>query len=161
MTEQQGRQILKTRDDHSAVFMDRAVSPTEPMFEFPQEMVCPWANNDDQITPVKLRSRIEPWLTALFQSEHLSLLIGSGLTHAVHGVADCGGLAGMQTTTFGILDDEILSEASKHAKAVGRENGNFEDQIGVANELLRGLEIIPPPDIEGGLSGHDPGVVVT
>ena len=36
-------------------------------------------------TPVEkqLRSKIEPWLTAVFQSEHLSLLIGTGLTTAI------------------------------------------------------------------------------
>ena len=27
----------------------------------------------------KHRGRVEPWLTALFQSEHLSLLVGSGI----------------------------------------------------------------------------------
>lgn len=155
MKRKYGRQIIKTRDDHSAIFMDQAVSSEEPAFAFSQEVMCPWSKDNDQITPAKLRSRIEPWLTALFQSEHLSLLTGSGLTHAVHGIANCGKLPGMGTTTFGVFDDEILSEACKHAKDVDRENGNFEDQIGVANELLRGLEIIPPPDIEDGLSGHE------
>lgn len=155
MERKHGRQIIKTRDDHSAIFMDQAESPKGPAFEFPQEVVCPWSKNDGQITSATLRSRIEPWLTALFQSEHLSLLTGSGLTHAIYGIANCDKLPGMQTTTFGVFDDEILSEACKHANAVGRKYGNFEDQIGVANELLRGLEIIPPPDIEGGLSGHE------
>ena len=28
----------------------------------------------------KLRKQIEPWLTAVFQSEHLSLLLGTGFT---------------------------------------------------------------------------------
>ncbi len=27
----------------------------------------------------KFRQRVEPWLTALFQSDHLSLLVGSGI----------------------------------------------------------------------------------
>ena len=155
MKRKHDRQIIKTRDDHSAFFMDQADSSTEPEFKFSQEVLCPWSKNNDLITPAILRSRIEPWLTALFQSEHLSLLTGSGLTHAIHGIARCGTLPGMQTTKFGVFDDEILSEACEHAKVVGRENGNYEDQIGVANELLRGLEIIPPPDIEGGPSGHE------
>ncbi|SUY95306.1 Uncharacterised protein [Citrobacter freundii] len=30
-----------------------------------------------------LRSRVEPWLTALFQSEHLNILIGAGLSSAI------------------------------------------------------------------------------
>ncbi|MNN39634.1 hypothetical protein D3C81_1536810 [compost metagenome] len=29
------------------------------------------------------RSQIEPWLSALFQSEHLSLLLGSGFTSSI------------------------------------------------------------------------------
>ncbi len=33
----------------------------------------------------KIREKIEPWLTAAFQSEHLSLLIGTGLTMALTG----------------------------------------------------------------------------
>jgi hypothetical protein len=32
----------------------------------------------------ELRKDIEPWLTALFQSEHFSLLTGAGLMNAVH-----------------------------------------------------------------------------
>ncbi len=35
----------------------------------------------------ELRQGIEPWLTSLFQSEHLSLLVGSGLTMAVETMA--------------------------------------------------------------------------
>jgi len=31
----------------------------------------------------KLRKNIEPWLTAVFQSEHLSLLLGSGFASGV------------------------------------------------------------------------------
>ena len=34
----------------------------------------------DELDTDKLRSEIEPWLTALFQSEHLSLLLGDGRT---------------------------------------------------------------------------------
>jgi hypothetical protein len=42
--------------------------------------------DEDEIADDKvkgLRKKIEPWLTAIFQSEHLSLLAGSGLTSAV------------------------------------------------------------------------------
>jgi tRNA(Ile)-lysidine synthase TilS/MesJ len=31
----------------------------------------------------KIREKVEPWLTAVFQSEHLSLLVGSGLPIAL------------------------------------------------------------------------------
>jgi hypothetical protein len=91
-----------------------------------------------------LRPRIEPWLTALFQSEHLALLVGSGLSHAVHRIATGAALPGMNPVTFAHFDTDINAEAKKSAEAVGRESGNIEDQIRVANELLRGLEIIAP-----------------
>jgi hypothetical protein len=35
---------------------------------------------DDRL---KLRRRIEPWLSSVFQSEHLSLLVGNGLRAAI------------------------------------------------------------------------------
>ena len=33
----------------------------------------------DDLEEEKLRKEIEPWMTALFQSEHLSLLMGAGI----------------------------------------------------------------------------------
>jgi hypothetical protein len=35
----------------------------------------------------KFRKHIEPWLTAVFQSEHLSLLLGIGFTSGVASAA--------------------------------------------------------------------------
>ena len=92
--------------------------------------------------PEKLRPRIEPWLTALVQSEHLSLLVGSGLSHAVHRLGTGAALPGMNAVTFQNLNAEITQEAKRTSDVAGREEGNFEDQIRVANELLRGLEIL-------------------
>ena len=42
----------------------------------------------DDPNPEKIRSEIEPWLTALFQSEHLSLVLGGGISSAVHALAE-------------------------------------------------------------------------
>ena len=39
--------------------------------------------NSDKPDEKKLRNVIEPWLTAVFQSEHLSLLTGTGLTTGI------------------------------------------------------------------------------
>ena len=36
------------------------------------------------------RKRIEPWLSAVFQAEHLNLLLGSGFTTAVGYIAGVG-----------------------------------------------------------------------
>ena len=139
-----GQQILKTRDDHSPVSFRRNDPKNEANkpFKLDADVECSWAKSDKNFGPIELRPRIEPWLTALVQSEHLSLLIGSGLTHAVHQLATNTALPGMAAISFEKLNDEIMREAKRTAEAVGRENGNFEDQIRVANELLRGLEIL-------------------
>ena len=141
MTMNPGDQIIKTRDDHAPVLMRRDVKPPE-RFRLPPNAACSWATDDEHFGSEKLRPRIEPWLTALVQSEHLSLLIGSGLTHAVHRIATGETLPGMSPITFGVFDDEISAEAKRVAEVAGRELGNFEDQIRVASELLRGLEIV-------------------
>lgn len=48
----------------------------------------------------------------------------------------------MGLTTFTKYKDEIKAAAEVSAKASGRENGNIEDQIRTANDLLRGLKIL-------------------
>lgn len=137
-------QILKTRDDPAPVFIRHEDSPAESQrpFRLLGDMPCSWAKADENFGPEKLRPRIEPWLTALVQSEHLSLMIGSGLTHAVHGLTTEEALPGMATVSFNILCKEIAADAKRSAALAGRDDGNFEDQIRAANELLRGLEII-------------------
>ena len=150
-----GRQVIKTRDDHTIVVMDRVDSPVEPTFRVPEGTSCPWLpDKDSVITQKTLRKRIEPWLTALLQSEHFSLLIGSGLTHAVNAISENPQLHGMQTTQFGIFDTEISETAEASAVRAGRDSANFEDQLRVANELLLGLEVLPPPETPEGVSSH-------
>lgn len=138
-----GGQVLKTREDHAPVFLDRQTdTQSADHFKLSADSDCSWAKPDETFGPEKLRPRIEPWLTALVQSEHLSLLIGSGLTHAVHQLATDVALPGMATVTLDVLNDAITGEAKRTAEVAGREDGNFEDQIRVVTELLRGLEII-------------------
>ena len=144
---EKGQQVLKSRDDHAVVVLDRSGPPEEPTFSLPTNQTCSWAKPDDVIVPRTLRSRVEPWLTALFQSEHLSLLVGSGLTHAVHGIAVSQPLPGMANPQFGVFDDVITHEANRMAAVTGRKSGNFEDRVRVASELLRGLMVISPPEI--------------
>lgn len=142
MTPPTGQQILKSRDDHSVVVIERLAPSPDPLFTLSADATCSWAKVGEDIRPDTLRSRIEPWLTALAQSEHLSLLIGSGLTHAVHGIATKKALPGMHPTPFGIFDDQISAEAKTIAQAAGRRAGNFEDQLRVATDLLHGMEIV-------------------
>ena len=146
MTLHNGRQIIKTRDDPAPLRLQRSGEPSDPHKPFQiaedQGSACSWVNADEPFGPEKLRPRIEPWLTALVQSEHLALLIGSGLTHAVHYIAKGKSAPGMAAVPFSVFNEEIFDEAKRSARAAGRQDGNIEDQIRAANELLRGLEII-------------------
>jgi hypothetical protein len=141
------QQILKCRDDKEPVILSRVAEQddTAEPFRLADGYKCSWLKKDETLGPAKLRPRIEPWLTALFQSEHLSLLVGSGLSNAVHHIATIEtkkSMLGMGAIEFNHFDKVIKAEAKRSAAAAGREEGNFEDQIRVANELLRGLEII-------------------
>lgn len=137
-------QILKCRDDKAPVLLskDTDASGEELAFRLAEGSNCSWLTKEESIGPDKLRPRIEPWLTALFQSEHFSLLVGSGLTHAIHWMSAGTPLPGMGQATFSHYSDEIDAEAKRSAEASGRSEGNIEDQFRVANELLRGLEIV-------------------
>lgn len=130
--------ILKTRDDH----LPLQFTPEGDKFKFQAGVEASWLGSAESFGHKELRSRIEPWLTSLFQSEHLSLLAGSGLTHAVHCLATGKGAAGMGALALSSHQTEIEQAAAKAAKAAGRKEGNLEDQLRVANELLRGLEIL-------------------
>jgi len=91
---------------------------------------------------IKLRKKIEPLLSALFQSEHLSLLLGSGLTTGVCALVDVNA-AGMDSVEF--PDDwgrKIETWARKTAQTMGRGQPNIEDRLRVAIELLNGLAIL-------------------
>lgn len=128
---------LKTRDDHRPI----EFTADGDTFKLQAGAEASWLSTDE-FNHKDLRSRIEPWLTSLFQSEHLSLLAGSGLTHAVHYLAAETGAAGMDALTLSNHQIEINQAAKKTSEAAGRKEGNLEDQLRVANELLRGLEIL-------------------
>lgn len=88
------------------------------------------------------RKRIEPWLSAVFQAEHLNLLIGSGFTVAV------GYLAGSTATGMGRVvfgseyDAKIDAHASIEAVSMGRGAANIEDQFRAALAVYEGMKII-------------------
>ena len=88
-----------------------------------------------------LSQEIETWLTALFQSERLNVLIGSGLTIAQGKIIGSDFSTMMQSIEFNTFD-KVLKKASRSiAKNNGRKKANIEDQINAANILLDGLEI--------------------
>lgn len=86
------------------------------------------------------REKIEPWLTAVFQSEHLSLLLGNGLILAISKIADVSS-QGMGRINFDQFKDKIAHMADVQAKLLGRGSANFEDDLRVAFELYNGLLI--------------------
>lgn len=98
---------------------------------------CDEFKKDGVFNRQKIREKVEPWLTAVFQSEHLSLLIGSGLS-----VALTDGSSMMKRIEFeGNYKDKIKNKADEEAKNTGRGEANFEDDLRVAIELLKGYEI--------------------
>ena len=87
------------------------------------------------------RSKIEPWLTAIFQSEHLSLLLGSGLVRAATAIAGSNA-QGMDRIDFQNYTEEIKTFADETAKKMDRGIANFEDDLRTAISLLEGLQIM-------------------
>ncbi len=96
---------------------------------------------EEKLEPSSLRSEIEPWLTALFQSEHLSLLLGAGISSATHYLAKGKTVAGMEKIPFTVFQSQIEQTARQAAEQSGRGEPNIEDQIRVCNELISGLSI--------------------
>ena len=131
-----GGNVIKTRDDRELILIDKDG-------KVQNEEDCSWLpDGGKEVDIAILRSRIEPWLTSLFQSEHLSLLCGSGITNAISCLAEAGGGTTMGAASFTQFKDEIEKAAEATAKASGRDKGNIEDQIRTANDLLRGLKIL-------------------
>ncbi|NLX25275.1 MAG: fibronectin-binding protein (FBP), partial [Lentisphaerae bacterium] len=65
MSKENDVNIIKTRDDKTPIqFVD---GDGKQKFKLCKDMDCPWLDADAEFGPEKLRPRIEPWLTALFQ----------------------------------------------------------------------------------------------
>ncbi|GAB6048960.1 SIR2 family protein [Methyloparacoccus murrellii] len=130
--------IVKVRNDDKPLYF---ADLENKKFKLQEGSEASWVSSEE-FSQRELREHIEPWLTSLFQSEHLSLLAGSGLTHAVHYLAAGQGAAGMERLPLTTCQDKINAAAEASASQAGRKAGNVEDQLRVANELLRGLEIL-------------------
>lgn len=88
------------------------------------------------------REHVEPWLSALFQAEHLSVLVGNGLTMAI---AKAAGIpcVDMNPAPFECrYTDEVTRAAREGAKRLRRKEPNVEDQVRTINELIGGLRIL-------------------
>uniref|UniRef100_B3END5 Conserved hypothetical cytosolic protein n=1 Tax=Chlorobium phaeobacteroides (strain BS1) TaxID=331678 RepID=B3END5_CHLPB len=99
-------------------------------------------NPDDDKNIELQKKHIEPWLAAVFQSEHLSLLLGSGFTKAVADQA--GTSAADMACDYNAfpLDDKLKDAAQNAAETMARGEANIEDQIRVASSLAQGLKIL-------------------
>lgn len=161
--------ILKVRDDHEPIYF-------KPIKE-PKYMICEGSSkpnwcSGEALSITDLRGRIEPWLTSLFQSEHLSLLIGSGLSTAIQVLSEKRAEQTVDSEELSIeeeSEDDVTSNLTKSpqngmgipelnkdfaysrmihdavkssAEKNNRGVGNIEDYFRVINDLLRGLEII-------------------
>ncbi len=129
--------ILKTREDARpmAFAMDGDTVEVEPGSE------PPWADAG-MLDRSALRGRIEPWLTALFQADHLNLVIGSGMTTGLEVLVGAPPTPSMGGGQFTTMKDEIQAAATESAIRAGRAIPNIEDEIRTATQLLRGLEIM-------------------
>lgn len=108
---------------------------------------CGEATFDAKIAPTVdelqgLRERIEPWLAALMQSEHLSLLVGNGLTTATaFGLGEKP--ASMNRPAFGCTyADKVRTHADATAKKCGRGKANLEDDFRAAQVLIEALALL-------------------
>lgn len=90
----------------------------------------------------RARRHIEPWLSAVFQAEHLNLLVGSGFSTSISYLAGVIG-AGMGFTDLGYPDDAHIREhAQAGATKMGRGDPNIEDQIRSTLVLLEALDLL-------------------
>lgn len=130
--------ILKVRDDKEPVKFEES-QENQQEFTLVGGSQSSWGKENEKFSPKDLRSHIEPWLTALFQSEHFSLLAGAGLTYAVHSLATNKSIS-IPQPTFTDFQEMI----NKAAGTQNQKNGTarIEKQINVANNLLVGLEYL-------------------
>lgn len=104
----------------------------------------------DSANLLKRRRVIEPWLCSLFQAEHLSLVLGTGLPIALAHAANVGA-ASMASAAFpGPLSEQIEAEARKSTAASRRgSDPNIEDRLRSAMALYEGLRIATDPRAAG------------
>ncbi len=104
------------------------------------KLVC--TSDFEEINAEELKKEVEPWLSAIFQSEHVSLLIGTGLTSAVTYTAGVSPTEMSRLELKNELIAKIKSKADEVSDKMNRGGANFEDDIRIALELINGLRIL-------------------
>jgi hypothetical protein len=98
------------------------------------------------------RQKIEPWLSAVFQSEHLSLLLGSGFPTSISHAAGVPSSPNMDRVEFGTTYDKKITAYAERLAAQGRRgSANIEDQIRSALALADGFAVADKAEDEKGL----------
>jgi hypothetical protein len=87
------------------------------------------------------RRQIESWLSALLQADHLSLLIGNGLSTAVGGVLGTWPPSMGEHLELAQGAAEVQSHAARSAERISRE-ANLEDEIRSALSLAEGYDVL-------------------
>ena len=118
---------LKVRDDHTPIHFEATGEGGK--FKLCEGAEASWLTQSQTFGIKELRSRVEPWLTALFQSEHLSLLAGSGLIHAVHRLATGKPAAGMS--------EAAAAEVVIIAKKMGTVEQYVRNTSGIVDEVSK------------------------
>ncbi|WP_085620495.1 SIR2 family protein [Thalassospira alkalitolerans] len=93
------------------------------------------------------RKRIEPWLSAIFQAEHLNLLVGSGFSMGLANLAGAKSASMERAVISATYNEQVNEHADIAAKKMGRGKGNIEDQFRSAFALLAGLEVLDPSSV--------------
>lgn len=144
MAENPIKSIVKVREDSTPLMLTQ--EERGGVFSISEsQVVSSWlqTSKEGSINLSDLRNGIEPWLTSLFQSEHLSLLTGTGLSIAVQYLATSTSNSAMTEPHLNTCYAErIQAKAKSVAEKSSRGKANIEDYIRVINELLRGLEVL-------------------
>jgi hypothetical protein len=95
----------------------------------------------DAVVSGAARRKLESWLAALLQSEHLSLLVGNGLSVGIGHVTGTLPPLMDQPLEAGAATDAIRAHARKTAARVGRDP-NVEDELRSALALAEGFDVL-------------------
>lgn len=94
----------------------------------------------DSLGPAE-RRKIESWLAALIQAEHVSVLLGNGISSAVGNLIGTLPPSMAHHVSAGEDSELIRAHAAASASKLGRE-ANLEDEIRSSLDLLQGLEVL-------------------
>lgn len=97
---------------------------------------------DSDLAPESLRRQIEPWLSAVFQSEHLALLLGNGFTTAIALQSGASPTTMDRAAIEAPHADKVDKRARNLAADSARGSPNIEDQLRAALQLVAGLEVL-------------------